>query len=147
MFLGKTGNPQLCGNQLAMEPAGARPASSSRPGRRKLPLKARDALAGVAARIARKLTLERSHEREAVAPFYFGGGRGESLVGRLGRTVHDKARARQGLESGGDRAIGIVVVRPGKTPAQAEDRIRHRPGFVGAHTDFAAGIGYGLGVV
>ena len=55
-----------------------------------------------------------------------------------------KRRARQRLEGGGDRTVGIVIMRPGETAAQRQDAVRHREGFVGAEAEFAAGIGDAL---
>jgi hypothetical protein len=40
--------------------------------------------------------------------------------------VDDEGRARQGLEGGGDIAVGIEVVRPRKAAAQSEGSILHR---------------------
>jgi hypothetical protein len=38
-------------------------------------------------------------------------------------------------------------MRPGETSAQGENRVRQRPGFVGANAEFAAGVGDALGVI
>jgi hypothetical protein len=90
-------------------------------GSRLSPLVSRNALAGVARRIARELAFESRCEREAAAPFHFSGRGREGLVGRLRRIVHDKRCTRQRLERGADGTIGVVVMRPAKTPVPSGD--------------------------
>ncbi len=64
--------------------------------------------------------------------------------GRLRRAVDDEGGARQRLEGGADRAVRIVVMRPGGAAAQRQDGVLHREGFVGAQAEFAARIGDAL---
>src|SRR5580698_6908573 len=64
-----------------------------------------DALAGVRACDVGEFTLEGSGGRPAIGPLDLGGRRGQCRIMRLRRPVDDKARARQRLESGGDRTV------------------------------------------
>lgn len=105
------------------------------------------ALAGVGTGDSGELALERACRRPAVHPFHFDGRRRQRGLARLPRTVDNEAGAWQRLEGGADGAVGVEVVRPGRTAAQREDRVRHRPGFVGANAKFAPGVGDALRAV
>jgi hypothetical protein len=75
---------------------------------------------------------------------FFSRGRNERGVGGLRRAVDDEARARQRLEGGCDRPIGIVIMGPSHATTQRDNAVGHRPGFVGAKAELAAGIGHVL---
>jgi hypothetical protein len=63
---------------------------------------------------------------------------------RLRGAVDDEGCARQGLEGSRDIAVGVEVVRSGRTAAQGEDRILHREGFIGANAELASRVGHTL---
>src|SRR5450631_1028850 len=115
--------------------------SAPKTGSRSLPLIPHHALAGVAAGDIRELAFEGGRRRPAVEPFLFYRRCDKRGIGSLRRAVDDEGCTRQRLEGGGDRSVGIKIMRPGRAAAQRENAIGHRPGFVGANTRLAAGIG------
>ena len=77
----------------------------------------------------------------------FGGQRGQRLVGRLRRAVDDEGGARQRLEGGGDRAIGVEIMCPGGAAAQGQHRVVHGKRFVAAQSEFGARRGHILRLI
>jgi hypothetical protein len=51
--------------------------------------------------------------------------RDQSGIGRLHRAVDDEGAARQRLEGGANRAIGVIIMRPGER--EAGERKRRKP--------------------
>src|SRR3979490_2516362 len=99
---------------------------------------ARDTLTGIRASDIGKLALEGGGERKAVRTFDFGRSGGEGCGTRLRGAVDDERCAWERLEGGGDAAVGVEVVRPGQAATQGENRVLHRPGFIGANAQVAA---------
>ena len=111
------------------------------------PVVAYHALAGVGAGDVGELAFKGRGDGPAVQPLLFSRRRHQRGIGSLHCAVHDKGCTGQRLERRTDRTIGIIVVRPGHTATQRENSVRHRKGFVGADTDFAARIRDVFGVV